>query len=132
MSDLVQLIGAILTLIGSLGGAYLVVRRGRKSDTETNTLATKKEDREDRDSLIQTYRDELKERDTRLDKIEAAVKKITREFRISINYIEAGLLWERRGSNPPKPTIPIELHEYLDPALIREHQRQEEQHTPKA
>lgn len=131
MSDTVAIIVAILGLIGSLGGAYLVVRRGRKSDHETNALATKKEDREDRESLIETYREELKERDGRLDRIEAGLKKITREFRISINYIEAGLLWERRGSKPPKPPIPVELHEYLDPALIREHQRQEDQHSPK-
>lgn len=67
----------------------------------------------------------LRERDERLDKIEAMLRQITREFRISINYIEADMLWQRRGSKPPKNPFPDELRQYIDPSLLAEHERQQ-------
>ena len=56
-----------------------------------------------------------------------SVDKVTRVFQIAMNFIEQFLLWERDGSRPPRPNIPQELKEYLDPGLIREHRRQQEE-----
>ncbi|ALV45839.1 hypothetical protein MB46_10440 [Arthrobacter alpinus] len=53
--------------------------------------------------------------------------KVTHVFRISMNFIERFLLWARDGSLPPIPSIPEQLREHLDPSLIREHGRQQEQ-----
>jgi hypothetical protein len=58
--------------------------------------------------------------------LRTSVDKVNRVFQIAMNFIEQFLLWERDGSRPPRPNIPAELKEYLDPALIREHRRQQE------
>jgi hypothetical protein len=57
--------------------------------------------------------------------LRTSVDKVNRVFQIAMNFIEQFLLWERDGSRPPRPNIPAELKEYLDPALIREHRRQQ-------
>lgn len=74
---------------------------------------------------------ELKERDDRLDTIESTVRQMTREFRISINHIEAAMLWERRGSKPPRNPFPEELRKYIDPSLLAEYERQQAEYHPK-
>lgn len=64
--------------------------------------------------------------DAELVKLRDGMDKVTRAFRIAMNFIEQFLLWERDGSQPPRPNIPESLKEYLDPSLIREHIRQQE------
>jgi hypothetical protein len=59
-------------------------------------------------------------------KLRDGMDKVTRAFRIAMNFIEQFLLWERDGSLPPRPNIPETLKEYLDPSLIREHMRQQD------
>lgn len=70
-------------------------------------------------------RDEARSKE--FEKIQSGFEKLTRVFRIAINFIEQFLLWERDGSNPPRPNIPKDLKEYLDPSLIREHVKQQEE-----
>lgn len=64
--------------------------------------------------------------DDELRKLRDGMDKVTHAFRIAMNFIEQFLLWERDGSQPPRPNIPESLKEYLDPSLIREHMRQQE------
>lgn len=58
--------------------------------------------------------------------LRTGMNKVTHAFGVAMNFIEQFLLWERDGSRPPRPHIPGALEEYLDPALIREHIRQQD------
>ncbi|MHA7210786.1 hypothetical protein [Arthrobacter sp. MDT1-65] len=68
-----------------------------------------------------------KEQGKEIASLRTSVDKVNRVFQIAMNFIEQFLLWERDGSRPPRPNIPAELKEFLDPALIREHRRQQEE-----
>lgn len=70
---------------------------------------------------------EVKEQGKKLEELRSDLNQITQVFRISMAYIERFLLWARDGSNLPIPPIPEQLREHLDPMLIREHNRQQEE-----
>lgn len=108
---------AIIGLISSL----LAGRSSRKVGKEANAVTFSQH----LIARLESLEDDVKSLRKDLDKVERA-------FRISLNFIEKFMPWARAGAKPPIPDIPQALHEYLDPAVLEEHQRQQEaQSRPK-
>ena len=58
------------------------------------------------------------------------LKEINRVFTTALNFIEKLWLWAHDGSKPPIPDVPTSLREHLDPALFREHVKQQDRLNP--
>lgn len=137
MSDWIPIALSLVAAVVSLGGAFMVYKSTRQGDKETNVLATRKEEREDRESIIETYREERRLTLERLAKVESdvaelrtALKETNTLFRTALDFIEKLWLWAHDGSKPPIPDVPDSLRSHLDPALFREHVKQQDRLNP--
>jgi hypothetical protein len=136
LETVLQITGSIALASVSFAAAWFTYRSTRKRDVvtaevskEANAITWSK----DLLGRVQTLETRDEERGKEITKINARFNKLDRLFRISINFTEKLLLWERDGSRPPRPNIPEDLKEYLDPSLIKEHARQQEElDSPKA
>jgi hypothetical protein len=124
---------AIITVAGSGAAARYAGRSSVKvKELDVDAAAYERAERINSAAFLRMEGDisDLRTRstlqDAELTKLRDGMDKVTRAFRIAMNFIEQFLLWERDGSQPPRPNIPESLKEYLDPSLIREHIRQQE------
>lgn len=133
-----QIIFVFLGIVATAAGSYGAARySGRSSvkvkEIEVDAAAYERADKINDgvltrlDNRVKELEQKDKDRDEQLSNMRGVVQKLDRVFRIAINFIEQLLLWERDGSRPPRPHIPEDLKEYLDPSLIVEHARQQEE-----
>lgn len=122
-------LGAVVTVAGSYGAAkYASKASVRTKELDVDAAAYERADRIT-NAAFQRLEGEVKAQGTQIQELRATVDKVTRVFRTAMNFIEQFLLWERDGQTPPRPNIPETLKEYLDPGLIVEHRRQQENDT---
>lgn len=128
--------GVLLALI-TVGGSIMAARYAGKSSVKVKELDVDAAAYERAEKInvaafsrieseVKDLRDRLTQQGEELGKLRDGMEKVTSAFRIAMNFIEQFLLWERDGSQPPRPNIPESLKEYLDPSLIREHMRQQD------
>lgn len=124
---------AIITVTGSIMAARYAGKSSVKvKELDVDAAAYERAERINTAAFLRLEGDvkDLRSRatmqDAELVKLRDGMDKVTRAFRVAMNFIEQFLLWERDGSQPPRPNIPESLKEYLDPSLIREHMRQQE------
>ncbi|MFC3299650.1 hypothetical protein FJV46_10745 [Arthrobacter agilis] len=130
LDAILQVTGSLALASVSLASAWFVYHSTRKRDKVTAELSKEANAitwSQDLVKRLDKLEDELKE-------VRADLDKVTRTFRISMNYIERLWQWAKTGSRPPIPDIPESLYEHLDPSLIDEHHRQQREHdaSPKA
>lgn len=134
---MIELWQAVLLAVITVTGSIMAARYAGKSSVKVKELdvdaaAYERAERINTAAFLRLEGDvtDLRARSTLQDaeivKLRDGMDKVTRAFRIAMNFIEQFLLWERDGSQPPRPNIPETLKEYLDPSLIREHIRQQE------
>lgn len=117
--------GVVVTAGGSIMGALYVAKASVKvKEIDVDAAAYERADRINT-GAFKRLEDEVTRQGRELTELRATVEKVTKAFRTAINFIEQFLLWERDGSQPPRPHIPDSLKEYLDPRLIAEHIRQQ-------
>lgn len=127
--------GALLAII-TVGGSIMAARYAGKSSVKVKELDVEAGayDRAERinaaafirlDGEIAELRSRSVLQDAEIVKLRDGMDKVAHAFRVAMNFIEQFLLWERDGSQPPRPNIPESLKEYLNPSLIREHIRQQ-------
>lgn len=118
-------LGAVITVTGSYGAAkYASKASVRTKELDVDAAAYERADRITNGAFLRLEA-EVNRQGSEISELRATVEKVTRAFRVAINFIEQFLLWERDGSQPPRPHIPDSLKEYLDPRLIAEHIRQQ-------
>lgn len=117
----------LVTVGGSIFGARYAGRASVKvKEIDVDAAAYERADRIN-SGAFSRLEAEVTRQGAELSRLRSTVEEITKAFRIAINFIEQFLLWERDGSQPPRPHIPESLKEYLDPRLIAEHIRQQAQ-----
>lgn len=117
--------GVLVTAGGSILGALYVAKASVKvKEIDVDAAAYERADRINTGAFTR-LENEVTRQGAELVELRTTVEKVTKAFRIAINFIEQFLLWERDGSQPPRPHIPESLKEYLDPRLIAEHIRQQ-------
>jgi chromosome segregation ATPase len=79
MSDTTAIIIAVVGLVSSLGGAVLVLLRGRRSDEDTNALTERRDGLAERDSTIKDLRAELQRAVERIDLVDAHAENRVRD-----------------------------------------------------
>ena len=133
---MIELWQGVLLAVITVGGTFMGARYTGKSSVKVkeldvdaaayeraekiNTAAFNRIEKE-----VQDLRERLTQQGKDLGDLRDGMDKVTRAFRIAMNFIEQFLLWERDGSQPPRPNIPESLKEYIEPSLIREHARQQ-------
>jgi len=127
---MIELWQAVLLAIITVSGSVMVARYTGKSSVKVKELDVDAAAYERADKInagaFQRLEAEVLRQGTELTSLRSTVEKVTKAFGIAMNFIEQFLLWERDGSQPPRPAIPESLKEYLNPSLIREHMRQQE------
>lgn len=120
-------IAGIITVAGSVFGARYASKASVKvKEIDVDAAAYERADRINAAAFLR-LEGEVTRQGREISELRTTVEKVTKAFRVAINFIEQFLLWERDGSLPPRPNIPESLKEYLDPSLIREHIRQQKQ-----
>ena len=121
--------GVLIGIVSTIGVIY-AARFAGKSSVKVKSLDIDAAAYERADKInsaaFQRLEGEVTRQGRELTELRSTVEKVTKAFRVAINFIEEFLLWERDGSPQPRPRIPVLLKEYLDPSLVREHVRQQE------
>lgn len=133
MIELWQVVlGALITMLGSYGAARYAGKSSVKvKEIDIDAAAYERADKINQAAFqrlekeVSDLKSSHESQGKEIDALKKGMEKVTRVFRVAINFIEQFLLWERDGAHPPRPNIPHLLKEYLDPSLIREHIRQQ-------
>ena len=121
------LAGIVVTAIFSYGAARYAGRSSvRVKEVEVDAAAYERAEAINVAAFMRLEK-EVMDQGKKLEELRTDLNKVTHVFRISMAYTERFLLWARDGSRPPIPSIPEQLREHLDPSLIREHSRQQEE-----
>ncbi len=110
---------AAYTVAQAISSESIEWLRGQITEMKTEYAELKSELGE----LKSSHGDQSKE----LRELRAKTELIMSDLQVAVSWFEQFLVWERDGSPPPRPDIPPELRKYMEPHLIRNHQRQQQQ-----
>ena len=90
-------IGVLVTAAGSILGALYVARASVKvKEIDVDAAAYERADRINT-GAFKRLEDEVNRQGRELTELRTTVEKVTKAFRVAINFIEQFLLWERDG-----------------------------------
>lgn len=117
--------GVVITVGGSVFGARYASRASvQVKEIDVDAAAYERADKINA-AAFQRLEAEVSRQGNELKELRNAVKQINKVFQTALNFIEQFLLWER-NPEAPLPRIPDALKEHLDPRLVIEHIRQQE------
>lgn len=127
MSAVLEIVGAVVgaAALGWVG--WLTYKATRRGDVETAAVAKETNAIAWSAQLLarlDSVEKKLADQDLKLEEQEKRINALSRVSQASLSYIERVLQWVKAGSKPPMPSIPPAVKEHLDPALIRDHDRQ--------
>ena len=137
---LLILLGVIVTASASYGAARFAGRSAVKvKEIDVDALAYERAEKinstafarleKEVEDLKQGRKDDRKEFDEKIEKVEKKADLATRDLGIAINWLEQFLMWEQDGSRPPRPHIPSALRKHINQALLMEQRREQLQHN---
>lgn len=115
-------IGAIVGLLGAIGGgvAWFVRRRDTRKDPIPKDAAAVAL-AQSATALMQGVADrldsELGDVRKRMNGLETDIARLTSTLGAAIRYIERLLRWDKTEARGPRPPLPPELYDLIDPSL---------------